>query len=83
MKILQINNCHYRRGGADVVYLNTGRLLESRGHEVYYFSQKNKNNIKCITEDYFVDSIDFFKKNIIQKMLSVPRFFYSIEAKKK
>lgn len=42
MKILQINSGHYRRGGADVVYLNTTELLRSKGHEVICFSMKDE-----------------------------------------
>jgi glycosyltransferase involved in cell wall biosynthesis len=77
MKILQINNCHYRRGGADVVYLNTGELLEQYGHEVIYFSQKNPQNLPCKDEKYFVEGIDFFQKSFLQKIISIPRFLYS------
>lgn len=40
MKILQINNCHYDRGGADVVYLNTYELLKEKGHDVFCFSNE-------------------------------------------
>lgn len=80
MKILQINNCHYRRGGADVVYLNTGELLEKRGHEVYYFSQKSIHNLKCSTEKYFINSVDFFNESLWSRMKLVFRFFYSFEA---
>ena len=36
MKILLINNCHYRRGGADVVYYNTAKLLEKKGEDVIF-----------------------------------------------
>jgi len=82
MKILQINNCHYRRGGADVVYLNTGELLEKMGHEVLYFSQKTKDNLNTESAKYFVGNIDFFKISAIQKLLLTPRFFFSFEAKK-
>ena len=53
MRILQINNCHYRRGGADVVYMNTGELLESYGHKLIYFSVKNKKNKKSKFEIFF------------------------------
>jgi len=83
MKILQINSVHYRRGGADVVYLNTGKLLEEHGHEVYYFSQKNENNYPASTSEFFIESTNYFSKTTIQKILSVPRFFYSFEAAKK
>lgn len=40
MKVLLINNLHRKRGGADVVYFNTAKLLEANGHEVCFFSIK-------------------------------------------
>jgi glycosyltransferase involved in cell wall biosynthesis len=83
MKILQINNCHYRRGGADVVYLNTGNLLEQKNHAVYYFSQKNANNYKSNTAEFFVNEVIFFKKTLLQKIIFIPHFFASQEAKVK
>lgn len=83
MRILQINNTHYRRGGADVVYLNTGNLLEKHGHEVFYFSQKSKYNIKCKTEGYFIEEIEFFSRNILKNILFFPKFIYSKNASNK
>jgi glycosyltransferase involved in cell wall biosynthesis len=55
MKILLIHNVHARGGGADVVYLNTGELLKKYGHTVIYFSFKNKKNIGCAQDKYFVN----------------------------
>lgn len=55
MKVLLINNVHYRRGGADVVYLNTGEILNKLGHTVIFFAFNNANNIKCAQDSYFVD----------------------------
>ena len=83
MNILQINNCHFRRGGADIVYLNTGVLLEKMGHEVLYFSQKLEDNSITESSKYFVENIDFFKVSVITRMFLIPRFFFSFEAKKK
>jgi len=80
MKILQINNCHYRRGGADVVYLNTGKLLEEKGNEVIYYSQASPFNLLDGSSTYFIDAIDFFKVSKLKKILQIPRFFYSNEA---
>jgi hypothetical protein len=34
MKILFLNNYHFRRGGADSIYFNTIELFKERGHEV-------------------------------------------------
>ena len=83
MRILQINNIHYKRGGADVVYLNTGKLLDKKGHKIFYFSQKNEKNDDLYSEEYFIDEVNYFDKSLIDKVFTIPRFFYSYEAKKK
>jgi len=80
MKVLLINNLHYRRGGADVVYLNTGKLLEKYGHKVIYFSQQDVNNLDSFNPDYFVSKKNFSTKSFLKKILYVPSFFFSIEA---
>jgi glycosyltransferase involved in cell wall biosynthesis len=82
LKILQINNIHYRRGGADIVYLNTGKLLENHGHDVLYFSQKNDKNETTNSNDYFIKETNYFDKSLINKIYSIPRFFYSDESKR-
>lgn len=70
MKILQINNYPYRRGGAEVVYFNIIKLLKSKGHEVITFSRK----------------IDGFVNDNIDYLISEQKFFfnrfYSHQAKK-
>lgn len=82
MNILLINNCHYRRGGADVVYLNTGMLLENNGHNVAYFSTISKQNLPTEYSGYFVEDIDALKLNFIKQLLKMPVKLYSTEAKK-
>lgn len=77
MKILLINNCHYRRGGADVVYLNTGELLESRGHDVAYFSTKSQYNYPSPYSDFFVKDIDVFSLKFVEQLAYMPRKLYS------
>lgn len=81
MKILQINNCHFNRGGADVVYLNTGELLKSNGNDVSYFSIKNKLNYKTKFQKYFVEGVDFLNISILKKVIYFFRFFYSTQSK--
>jgi len=80
LKVLMVNNCHYRRGGADVVYLNTGDLLESRGHEVAYFSTKSKYNYPTPYSDYFVRDVDALKLNFVEQLAFMPRKLYSRES---
>lgn len=69
MKILQINNYPYRRGGAEVVYFNITKLLRSKGHDVITFSRK----------------IDGFDNEKIDYLISEQKFFfnrfYSLQAK--
>ena len=83
MKILLINNYHYIKGGADVVYLQTGNLLETKGNEVQYFSQLNNNNIATNSSKYFVKKTKYFDKSLSARIISIPRYIYSFEAKKK
>jgi len=77
MKILLINNCHYRRGGADVVYLNTGDLLESRGHNVAYFSTKSQYNYPSPYSKFFIKDIDALQLNFVEQLVFMPRKLYS------
>jgi glycosyltransferase involved in cell wall biosynthesis len=72
MKVLLIHGYHAPVGGADKVYLNTGELLSNRGHEVIYFSFRNKVNIDSLNEKYFLDEPSKFQ--------SVINFFYNKQA---
>lgn len=58
MKVLQINNVHYRRGGADAVYLNTAELLQQHGDEVVFFNMLKSTNLPCKDEKYWVESME-------------------------
>jgi len=83
MKILQINNCHYRRGGADAVYLNTASLLTRMGDEVVFFSTSAKENETNGNTKYFVRKIDFLELPTSSKILKTPRYLYSHESGRK
>ena len=83
MKILQINNCHYRRGGADVVYLNTIDLLKEKGQEVIEFSQSSDKNETTLFADNFVEYYDVLNLSFIKKIKKSPRLLYSVESGKK
>lgn len=78
MKILLINNCHYRKGGSETVYFNTADILIKHGHEVVFFSVNRKENIPCYQSRYFVKSNDD-----IPKWKAVLSYFYNLEAKRK
>lgn len=71
MKIIQINNYPYRRGGAESVFFNVIDLLRSKGHEVIAISRdiKGFNDEKKV--DYLIPQENFFLSR-----------FYSYNAKK-
>lgn len=71
MRILQINNCHFIKGGADRVYFNTSKLLEDNGHQVINFSSLNSANIATDYSRYFITLIDNRQSNFIDKIKGV------------
>jgi len=75
MKVLLIHGYHAPIGGADKIYLNTGELLREHGHEVIFFSFKNKINIDSLQEKYFLDEPSKFRVFI--------NLFYNKQAAKK
>ncbi len=54
MKVLLINNCFWRRGGADTVFFETADLLREMGHDVVFFSIDDDRNIHTGCPEYFV-----------------------------
>lgn len=82
MKILLINNYHFRHGGAEAVYFNTADLMRLHGHEVIFFSLDRDENDPCEQSPYFVKAIDFNCKGFINKVKGVCRYFYNKKAAK-
>lgn len=80
MKILLINNFHYRRGGADTVYFNTAKLLEQHGHDVFFFSIRNPDNVPYERSKYFITYRDYRKLSLFVKIKSISSFIYNKEA---
>ena len=81
MKILQINNYHYLRGGSDKVYLDTSQLLKSKGHKVINFSVRDSKNLTNTYSAFFIRPVNFFKGGFFKKIVMVLRFVYSFESK--
>ncbi len=75
MKILLINECHWRAGGADVVYLNETNLLLKEGFEVMSFAPLSSQ-----VEDTPYKKF-FYKKsnNVLNQLLDS---FYNIKAER-
>lgn len=84
MKILLINKFFYPRGGAEVVFMITAKLLAQSGNEVIIFSTKDKRNWPSEYEEYFVDQVDFNTRGgIFLTIKKSWQFLYSTEAKRK
>ena len=83
MKVLLINNVHYRRGGADVVYLNTAELLQQHGDEVVFFNMLKKDNLPCKDEKYWVSSLESRGGGLKSKLIELRNLFDNPEASKK
>lgn len=75
MKILLINNFHYRKGGSETVYFNTGRLLSEHGHDVIWFSFADPANIPC-------DQTSYFPEKSSSKVGQIAGYFYNKKVKK-
>lgn len=78
MKILLINNFHYRKGGSEAVYFNTAELLREAGHEVVFFSCLDERNIPCDQSVYFVPN-----KSSVSRLKALVNYFYNTEAKRR
>lgn len=83
MKVLLIDNFFYRRGGAEVVFLNTGELLKSCGHEVVYFCQQWVQNLPCKDSEYFPKGVDTKSRGILDKFKGIRNYFCNKEAARK
>lgn len=80
MKVLQINNYYYLKGGAERVFFETSKLLEEKGHKVIHFSVNDVQASKSIYKRYFIKPY-YFDNNFLEKIKSAFRFVYSKEAR--
>lgn len=84
MKILQVNKFFYRRGGAETHFFDVIDLLTAHGHEVIPWSMKDPANNASDYEKYFIDPIDFQKRESWPRELKkVGHLLYSPEAAQK
>ncbi len=84
MKILLINKFLYPRGGDAISTLETGRLLEGKGHKVWFWGMKHPLNRAFEYTEWFVDNSDLnAKPGISSKFKAAANILYSREAKEK
>lgn len=77
MKILQINNYNYLKGGSEKVYQVTIELLKANGHQVKYFSVANPENEE-LCDGYAMDIQKWSDvKGLGGKLKGVRNFIYN------
>lgn len=81
MKILQINNYHYLKGGAERVYFETSKILVKNGHEVLFFSVKEGESDYHDSNKYFVKPFNYDNASCTEKVKHTVEFIYNKEAK--
>lgn len=84
MRILQVNQYNYPRGGADKYFLELSESLKQAGHEVAAFSMQHPKNLPSEFAKYFVSRVSFNENlGFLNKLKIVGRVLYSCEAKRK
>lgn len=82
--LLSINNYYYRRGGAEVVFLEQNRLLAEHGWNVIPFAMQHQKNLDTPWSTHFADEIEYGQRySFGQKLARVPKVIYSLEARRK
>ena len=83
MKILQVNQYYYPRGGADKYFLDLSAALEKAGHSVAVFAMNHPKNLDSKYKQYFVSRISYNKSSLKDKLKTPGRVLYSLETKRK
>ncbi|QEM43842.1 glycosyltransferase family 4 protein [Mycolicibacterium grossiae] len=82
--LLNVNNYHFRGGGADGVYLDHAALMERAGWRCGYFSMRHARNEPTPWSRYFVDELEFRGDYPpAQRMKMAAKAVYSFEAQRK
>lgn len=82
--LLSINNYHYRRGGAEVVFLEHNEMFRARGWEVLPFCMRHPQNQPSPWEQHFVDEIEFGSDySLARKLANASKVIYSFEARRR
>ena len=80
MRVLQINQCHFPRGGADIVFLSTIEALKNRGHDVSSFSTIGERNTPTEWDRYFIEAPDLRSASLGQKLNYATSYLYNQNA---
>ena len=83
MKVLLVNKFFFPKGGAEVSFFETAKLLASKGHKVFFFSMSHPNNIPSPYAKYFISNVNFNQLGSLSKQIKAAgKIIYSFEAKR-
>jgi len=82
MNLIFANNNYYLKGGADKVFFDEIRLLESQKHTVIPFAMHNSLNKKIPYSSYFPSGISYDNTGLVEKIKTAPKIIYSLDAKR-
>jgi len=83
MRIILTHKFFYRRGGAELFFLETGNILERHGHDVAYFSSRHPENLLNRYSSYFAEAPGYLSGNIFKRAISIGKLVYSFDAKRR
>jgi glycosyltransferase involved in cell wall biosynthesis len=80
LRLLSINNFHYRRAGSDACFLDHDALFRARGWETAVFSMQHASNLPSPWEKHFVEEIEFAREYpALEKVRLASKVIYSRE----
>jgi glycosyltransferase involved in cell wall biosynthesis len=83
-RLLSINNYFYRRGGAEIIFLEQNRLFDEIGWEVIPFCMHHRENLPTPWDRFFAEEIEFGRTyNPLEKIVRAAKVTYSLEARRK
>jgi glycosyltransferase involved in cell wall biosynthesis len=82
--LLSINNYFYIRGGAEGIFFEHNRLLESLGWNVVPFAMHHPNNLPTPWSEHFVDELELGSNySLAGNVARASKVIYSFEARRK
>lgn len=82
-RLLAINNYHYRRGGAEAVFLDHMGMFSEAGWDVAPFAMQSDKNLPSPWSRYFVSEIEFGEQpGLLTKLNHAGKIIYSREAQR-
>ena len=82
MRILQINNYAYLKGGSEKVFIDTISLLKKNGHDVKAFSAVDGTETEMIGDSFIKITPWTHRKGALDKIRGVWEFIYNRKVSK-